>query len=92
MKVGSSLDSQIWYEPYQAREFRLFMKSDLLSSFLISLWRLCSVCLFLVFMKPVLDTSKQFSVHLYPAISVRNGVYLVVSPGALNLCFWSVAL
>ena len=35
MKVGSSLDSQIWYEPYQARKFKLFMKTDLLRSFLI---------------------------------------------------------
>ena len=69
--MGSSLDSQIWYEPYQARELRLFMKSDLLSSFLIS-------CLFLLLMKPVLDSSKLFSMHLHPVISVRNGEYFVV--------------
>ena len=36
MKVGSSLDSQIWYEPYHAKEFKLFMKTDLFKSFLMN--------------------------------------------------------
>ena len=72
MKVGSSLDSQIWYEPYQAREFKLVMKTDLLRSFLIKECKLCNVFWFLVLTNPVLVTSKQFRVHSYPEMSFRN--------------------
>ena len=43
MKVGSSLDSQIWYEPYHANEFKLFMKTDLFKSFLMNECKVCNV-------------------------------------------------
>ena len=60
VKVGSSLDSQIWYEPYHASMFKLFMKTDLLRSFLMKECKVCNVFWFLVFTNPVLVTSKQF--------------------------------
>ena len=59
---GFSLDSQIVYKPYQAREFRLLMKTDFLMLFLMNLCNVCSVLLFLEFMNPVLETSKQLTV------------------------------
>ena len=43
VKVGSSLDSQIWKEPYQAREFKLLMKTDFLRSFLMKECKLYNV-------------------------------------------------
>ena len=86
MKVGSSLDSQIWYEPYQAREFKLFMKTDLFRSFLMNECKLCNVFWFLVLTNPVLVTSKQLRVHLYPEMSVRKCEYLFV----FSLCLMSM--
>ena len=86
MKVGSSLDSQIWYEPYQASEFRLFKKTDLLRSFLMNECKLCNVFWFLVLTNPVLVTSKQLIVHLYPEMSVRKCEYLFV----FSLCLMSM--
>ena len=41
---GSSLETQTWYEPYQAREYRLFMKTDRFRSFLMNECRV--QCLF----------------------------------------------
>ena len=76
MKVGSSLDSQIWYEPYHANEFKLFMKTDLFKSFLMNECKVCNVFWFLVLINPVLVTSKQLMVHLYPEMSVRKCEYL----------------
>ena len=78
MKVGSSLDSQIWYEPYHANEFKLFMKTDLFKSFLMNECKVCNVFWFLVLINPVLVTSKQLMVHLYPEMSVRKCEYLFV--------------
>ena len=78
VKVGSSLDSQIWYEPYHASMFKLFMKTDLLRSFLMKECKVCNVFWFLVFTNPVLVTSKQLRVHLYPVMSVRKCEYLLV--------------
>ena len=77
MKVGSSLDTQIWYDPYQAREFRLLIKSDFLMPFLMNLCNVCSVLWFLVFMNPVLETSKQLTVVEYPVMSVRKCEYFL---------------
>ena len=37
VNIGSFLVSQIWYDPYQAREFKLFMNTDFFKSFLINL-------------------------------------------------------
>ena len=62
VNVGFSLDTQIWYDPYQARELRLFMKTDFFILFLMNLCNVCSVLLFLEFMNPVLETSKQLTV------------------------------
>ena len=86
VKVGSSLDNQIWYEPYQASEFRLFKKTDLLRSFLMNECKLCNVFWFLVLTNPVLVTSKQLRVHLYPEMSVRKCEYLFV----FSLCLLSM--
>ena len=84
--MGSSLDSQIWYEPYHASMFKLFMKTDLLRSFLMRECKVCNVFWFLVFTNPVLVTSKQLRVHLYPVISVRKCEYLLV----FSLCLVSM--
>ena len=78
MKVGSSLDSQIWYEPYHANMFKLFMKTDLLRSFLMKECKVCNVFWFLVLINPVLVTSKQVMVHLYPEMSVRKCEYFFI--------------
>ena len=78
MKVGSSLDSQIWYEPYHANEFKLFMKTDLFKSFLMNECKVCNVFWFLVLINPVLVTSKKLMEHLYPEMSVRKCEYLFV--------------
>ena len=43
VKFGSSLESHIWYDPYQARELRLLRKVDLFISFLINLYRVFRV-------------------------------------------------
>ena len=62
VNAGFSLDTQIWYDPYQARKFILFMKTDFFILFLMNLCNVCSVLLFLEFMNPVLETSKQLTV------------------------------
>ena len=42
---GFSLDTQILYKPYQAREFRLLMKTDFLMLFLMNLCNVLNVFL-----------------------------------------------
>ena len=72
---GSSLVSQILYEPYHAKELRLSKKVDFFIPFLISLNKFSRVALFLVEINPVLLTSKQLSSHWKPVMSVMKGVY-----------------
>ena len=42
-KVGSSLEIQTWYEPYHAREFRFFKKTDFFRSLSMNLCNRFSV-------------------------------------------------
>ena len=70
--MGSSLEIQTWYEPYHAREFRFFKKTVFFRSLSMNVCNRFSVFWFLVLMKPVLETSKQFTEHLYPVISLRK--------------------
>ena len=75
-KDGSSRESQIWYNPYHARELRVLRNSVFLISGLMNLCRVCRVALFLIPIYPVLETSKQFTDLLYSETSVRKCAYL----------------
>ena len=59
-----SLETQTWYEPYQTREYRLLMNTDLFRPLFMNVCNVCNVCLFLELINPVLLTSKQLMVHL----------------------------
>ena len=66
-KFGSS--------PYQARAFKLLKNFDFFRSFLMNECSVDNVELFRFEIKPVELTSKQFTVQLWPVISVVKCEY-----------------
>ena len=89
MKLGSFLQSHIWYEEYILRLEMFFTKVLSLVSGLQNLWMRASLLLFSVVTLPRLLISKAVTVVEMCVMSVRECAYLLVFSRCLVSMFLS---